>query len=247
MTVATRTIPVAEVFGPTVQGEGPLAGMPTYFVRFGGCDYQCSWCDSLHAVLPEHVRKLDRLTIDQIVERVEMLPEGPNMVTLSGGNPALHDLTEMVEALHDRGMLVSVETQGSLWRDWLGDVETLVVSPKPPSSGEATDANAKRHAAFMVQLERAMRQRTDPFVSVKIVVFDDRDYEWAAGWFRQYDGLDARMFLSVGTDSIGAEPLTQTVERFAWLAGEVAHDPRMASVSVLPQLHVLAWGHKLGV
>ena len=49
-------LPVVEVFGPTIQGEGELAGVPTAFVRFGGCDYRCSWCDSLFAVLPEDVR-----------------------------------------------------------------------------------------------------------------------------------------------------------------------------------------------
>ena len=54
--------PVVEVFGPTIQGEGELAGVPTAFVRFGGCDYRCTWCDSLHAVLPEDVREAPRMT-----------------------------------------------------------------------------------------------------------------------------------------------------------------------------------------
>ncbi|TIU92326.1 MAG: 7-carboxy-7-deazaguanine synthase QueE, partial [Mesorhizobium sp.] len=43
-------IRVSEIFGPTIQGEGMLIGLPTVFVRTGGCDYRCSWCDSLHAV-----------------------------------------------------------------------------------------------------------------------------------------------------------------------------------------------------
>src|SRR5438105_206992 len=53
---AAQTFPVIEVFGPTVQGEGPDAGRPAYFVRFGGCDYRCSWCDSMYAVEPADVR-----------------------------------------------------------------------------------------------------------------------------------------------------------------------------------------------
>ena len=44
------TLRVVEIFGPTIQGEGALIGEPTVFVRTGGCDYRCSWCDSLHAV-----------------------------------------------------------------------------------------------------------------------------------------------------------------------------------------------------
>ncbi|CUH42006.1 7-carboxy-7-deazaguanine synthase [Ruegeria atlantica] len=41
---------ISEIFGPTVQGEGALIGQPTVLVRSGGCDFRCSWCDSLHAV-----------------------------------------------------------------------------------------------------------------------------------------------------------------------------------------------------
>jgi len=47
---APDEIRVSEIFGPTIQGEGALIGQPTVFVRTGGCDYRCSWCDSLHAV-----------------------------------------------------------------------------------------------------------------------------------------------------------------------------------------------------
>lgn len=42
--MSARTFPVIECFGPTIQGEGALAGLPTLFVRFGGCDFRCSWC-----------------------------------------------------------------------------------------------------------------------------------------------------------------------------------------------------------
>ena len=53
---------VVETFGPTIQGEGPYAGRVCHFVRFGGCDYRCTWCDSMHAVDPGLVRIADDLT-----------------------------------------------------------------------------------------------------------------------------------------------------------------------------------------
>ena len=53
-TASDAKIRVSEIFGPTIQGEGVLIGLPTVFVRTGGCDYRCSWCDSLHAVDPKY-------------------------------------------------------------------------------------------------------------------------------------------------------------------------------------------------
>ena len=46
-------ITISEIYGPVIQGEGAVIGKPTVFVRTGGCDYRCSWCDSPYAVLPE--------------------------------------------------------------------------------------------------------------------------------------------------------------------------------------------------
>ena len=48
-----KLIPVVEIFGPTIQGEGAEAGVPTHFVRVGGCDYRCIWCDTMYAVDPD--------------------------------------------------------------------------------------------------------------------------------------------------------------------------------------------------
>ena len=45
-----KKLRISEIFGPTIQGEGALIGKPTVFVRAGGCDYRCSWCDTLYAV-----------------------------------------------------------------------------------------------------------------------------------------------------------------------------------------------------
>ena len=51
------------MFGPTVQGEGPYAGRVCHFLRLGGCDYRCSWCDTPYAVDPVQVRKVPDLGV----------------------------------------------------------------------------------------------------------------------------------------------------------------------------------------
>src|SRR5262245_60899791 len=48
--------PVIEIFGPTVQGEGVDQGVVSHFVRFGGCDFRCDWCDTPYAVVPKEVK-----------------------------------------------------------------------------------------------------------------------------------------------------------------------------------------------
>lgn len=249
LTVARRakTVPVVEVFGPTIQGEGAVAGLPTYFVRLGGCDYRCSWCDSLHAVLPEHVREAPRLTTDTIIEQVGALGGTARWVTLSGGNPALHDLTELVETLQARGLLVAVETQGSRWRPWLADVDHLTISPKPPSSGEAGAKQREQVDAFMRHVHAARYADADVDASLKVVVFDQADLAYAFGIATDYPWLP--FYVSVGTDSHGREPLERTADRYRQVCELVATSdhPSAARARVLPQLHVIAWGHKLGV
>ena len=57
---------ISEIFGPTIQGEGPLIGIPTIFVRTGSCDYRCSWCDSLYAVLPQYKKDWRKMTTGSV-------------------------------------------------------------------------------------------------------------------------------------------------------------------------------------
>ncbi|MGZ3668149.1 MAG: 7-carboxy-7-deazaguanine synthase QueE, partial [Ktedonobacterales bacterium] len=94
----SKSFPVVELFGPVLQGEGRMIGTPTLFARFGYCDYRCSWCDTLYAVLPEEVqRTATQMTASEIRERLRALDPTVPWVTLSGGNPAMHDLSELVD------------------------------------------------------------------------------------------------------------------------------------------------------
>jgi 7-carboxy-7-deazaguanine synthase len=244
--------PVIELFGPVVQGEGPAAGKPCYFVRFGGCDYRCSWCDSMYAVDPEEVREnATRLNAVEIRKEIERLPEGPHIVILSGGNPALHHLQPLVTELQSRGKIVHVETQGSVWRPWLGNVNQLVISPKPPSSGMVNPNHTRDFADFMTNVYAA--NRPGDWVALKVVVADKADYKWAQGVHRMYP--EVPFYLSVMTPQELPEGIVDSTgwlryelgERYKWLCEQAATDPLMADVVLLPQLHVIAHGAARGV
>lgn len=239
----TKLISVVEIFGPTIQGEGAEAGIPTHFVRFGGCDFRCSWCDTMYAVDPQIVRATaEKLSSQEIVARVEGLEGRPDWVTISGGNPALHKLGEVVSGLHAVGFRVSVETQGSRWASWLGDVDRLTISPKPPSSGMATPRNTEQFEAFM-----AIAIVAAPAEAVlKIVVFDDDDLAWARDVAARW--RDLPLFLSAGTPVPAGPDVRDAVgERYGWLCDLVAGDPELTHARVLPQLHVIAWKGATGV
>lgn len=239
-------IRISEIFGPTVQGEGPLIGRPTVFVRTGGCDYRCTWCDTLYAVLPEYRADWMLMTPAEIMARVDALAGGkPVLVSLSGGNPALQPLAPLIALGRDRGHTFALETQGSVAQPWFADLDWLMLSPKPPSAGMATD-----WAAFEACLEAAEGR---PSCALKIVVFDDADYAYAQKAAARYPALP--VYLQVGNPA----PLTAAdgtaayeadiddlLDRFRWLVGKVTAD-RWFTATVLPQLHVLTWGNKRGV
>lgn len=242
----TGRIRVSEIFGPTIQGEGPLIGRLTVFVRTGGCDYRCDWCDTLYAVLPEHRAEWTPMTAAEIMARVEERTGGrPALISLSGGNPALQPLGPLVELGRRKGHAFALETQGSAPRPWFGGLEWLILSPKPPSSAMATD-----WAAFDACLAAA---GDGPRCALKLVVFDERDYAFARAAADRHPHLP--LYLQVGNHTPArkhaqgpdAEPdLDALMRRYRWLISQAAADHWFAA-TVLPQLHVLVWGNQRGV
>jgi len=252
--VEDQTFPISEIF-PAIQGEGRHIGQPTVFIRFGGCDYRCSWCDTLYAVLPKYKDTWTKMTVDQIVDKVNELTEKhPIMVTLSGGNPAMFYLADLLEALHENGHWVTIETQGSIIPDWLANLDTITVSPKPPSSGMA----AKFKVSSLQQLEK-ISHFNPAAVILKFVIMDVGDYEWA----KQISALFPmwKVYLSVGN-----QPLIkfgESLDPVYTFDNKLAYSPELVyanyreiaswvsadhwDVTLLPQLHTLVWGAKRGV
>lgn len=264
ITPVEQTWPVVEVFGPTVQGEGVDQGAVCHFVRFGGCDFKCSWCDTPDAVLPSEVRKAKRMSPADILLELDLLtgpdPWQPPWVILSGGNPALHDLSSLVDLLHEGGYLVAVETQGSKWRGWMEKVDRLCVSPKPPSSGMVHQGDSLQRF-----LQAGLEAKTGggkgyEWMFLKVVVFDDADLDFAEMVRGQLS--DSLLYLSAGNDAgrtVGnptredgrsyQEVVMDLLRQSRWLVGEVFKRPALSSPTVLiqSQYHVLLWGNKKGV
>ncbi|SCB40161.1 7-carboxy-7-deazaguanine synthase QueE [Rhizobium lusitanum] len=237
-------IRVSEIFGPTIQGEGILIGLPTIFVRTGGCDYRCSWCDTLHAVDSDYRDQWRPMSVEEVWLEVTRLSGGrPLTISLSGGNPAIQPLGPLIAHGHREGYRFALETQGSVAKEWFAELDTLVLSPKPPSSGMVTDWDA---------FDDCLRMAAEkPQVALKIVVFDDVDYAYARSAASRYPQLP--VYLQPGNHTPPPPDADDAIvdiegvmERMRWLVDKVSDD-RWFEARVLPQLHVFIWGNKRGV
>lgn len=231
---------IAEIFGPTIQGEGALIGEPTLFVRAGGCDYRCHWCDSLHAVDSAYRQDWAPMTPEAIWDELRRLSGGqPVTVSISGGNPAIQDFGPLIALGRAAGYRFACETQGSIARPWFGTLDTLVLSPKPPSSGETVDWDS---FAACVEAGRGAGRTV-----MKIVIFDRIDYDWAKAAHARFPDLP--LYLQPGNPEVDPEvpvDLGALADRLGWLT-ETAMADRWFAPRILPQLHVLIWGNKRGV
>ncbi|WP_050603744.1 7-carboxy-7-deazaguanine synthase QueE [Ruegeria sp. 6PALISEP08] len=232
------TLRIAEIFGPTIQGEGALIGQPTVFVRTGGCDFRCAWCDSLHAVDTAYRHDWKAMETEAVWSEVQRLSGGqPLTVSLSGGNPAIQDFAPLIQRGTRAGYRFACETQGSVAKPWFADLSMLVLSPKPPSSGEVMDWDAFDACLAVRPAQTAL----------KIVIFNDTDFQWAKDVAARYPDLP--LYLQPGnpeTDPDLPVDLTQATERLEWLIDKTLGLGWFAP-RILPQLHVLVWGNKRGV
>jgi 7-carboxy-7-deazaguanine synthase len=233
-------IPVMEVFGPTIQGEGMVMGQKTMFVRTAGCDYSCAWCDSSFTWDGSGKAELKRPS--EIVDELKTIGvQSFSHVTISGGNPALHKgIGEFIDLCHAEGWKVAVETQASFWQDWLLKVDDITLSPKPPSSKMTTDFS---------KLDVFMEKLVNSNASLKIVIFDDVDFQFAEEVHLRYPSFP--FFLQTGNEDTlttdDALLVSTLLKRYEWLIDKTVQSEIMNDAKVLPQLHALVWGNKRGV
>ncbi|MBU1568276.1 MAG: 7-carboxy-7-deazaguanine synthase QueE [Proteobacteria bacterium] len=233
----SASIKICEIFGPTIQGEGSLIGQPTVFVRTGGCDYHCRWCDTPYAVDSRFRDTWTDMSAEKILEQVERLSGGqPMMISLSGGNPALQPLEGLIPLGRDAGYRFAMETQGSIVKPWFSCLEVLTLSPKPPSSGMKTDWK---------KLQECVDAAGAAAVSLKLVVLDEADYQFARQAAARFPQLPIFLQPCNMSADVNVDGSQASLEQLRWLVARVLADGWYAA-RVLPQLHVLLWSNKRG-
>lgn len=144
-------LPVMEAFY-TLQGEGAHQGRAAYFIRLGGCDVGCVWCDVKDSW---DVTKHPLVSIDEIVSKAVSHPG--RLAVITGGEPLMHQLDVLTDALHAAGFETNIETSGS--SSLSGNWDWICLSPKK----------------FKAPLDEVIVKAHE----LKVVVFNKHDFEWA--------------------------------------------------------------------
>lgn len=153
----TTQLPVMEAFY-TLQGEGFHAGKAAYFVRLGGCDVGCHWCDVKESW---DANAHPKLSVKNIVDQALQTPA--RLAVITGGEPLMYDLDILTHALQDAGFQTNIETSGvyavtGVW-DW------ICFSPKKFKAPNADIYNKANE--------------------LKVIVYNQSDFEWAEGFAQQ--------------------------------------------------------------
>jgi 7-carboxy-7-deazaguanine synthase len=148
---STNELPVMEDFY-TIQGEGFYQGHAAYFIRLGGCDVGCVWCDVKDSWDANVHTKVE---VEQIVKKAKS--SGAEFVVVTGGEPAMHNLELLTAELHHAGLRTNIETSGVY--PLTGEWDWVCFSPKKfkgPDDSVLPLAN-----------------------ELKVVVYSKSDFEWA--------------------------------------------------------------------
>ena len=207
---------VTEIFY-SIQGESTLAGEPTVYVRFTGCDLRCQYCDTEYAFYGGK-----QMTRQEILDEVAKHPA--RFVCLTGGEPTLQkELPQLAQELLDRGYQVSLETHGQRPLGAIPRGVRKVVDLKTPGSQEP-------HTDFQPFRELS------PGDEVKVVVCSRDDFRWA---LQKIDELELWNKVPVLFSPSYGEVAPQD------LAAWVLESGRPARLQL--QLHKLIWGDRRGV
>lgn len=136
----------------TLQGEGMYSGQAAYFIRLGGCDVGCVWCDVKDSW---DASKHPVMTVEEITTVASANPG--RIAVITGGEPAMHNLTAICQSLYDAGFRVHIETSGA--HPLSGKLDWITLSPKK----------------FKAPLEENMELADE----LKIVVYNKSDFAWA--------------------------------------------------------------------
>lgn len=218
-----RTAKITEIFH-SLQGEGIYLGDPTTFVRFAGCNLDCSYCDTPQAKGDGKAIEMDS---SEVLAKIKTITQPGQFVSFTGGEPLLQAefISTLIPALKDQKFRIYLETNGTLPRELaslISGIDVVSMDIKPPSAcGQELWTEQKKF------LEIAKVK-----VFVKMVVCDNTvpgEVERAA---KMIAAVDKKIILVLQPAESKSAPDMQTVRRYQGLAGEF-----LSHISIIRQMH----------
>lgn len=193
-------------------------------------------CDTLYAVDPKFKDSWILMEPEEIMDVIKKLTNNvPMLVTFSGGNPAIYDLSKIIQIGKKDGYTFTIETQGSIPCLWFNDLDYITFSPKPPSSGMKTNWDKLTRSIDCVDDKRK--------VSIKVVVQTEEDYQYALDVFGRFP--DIEKYITPCNETPGQPDFDAMFKKMREITERVLADKRY-DIRILPQLHVLLWGNERG-
>ena len=157
--------PVNEYF-LSVQGEGSQYGKLALFLRFGECNLRCSYCDTKQAF--NQYKLFSLLQIESILYKFS---SKTNYLIFTGGEPLLHDLSDIIIIAKKYKYKISVETNGTIYKTWLKKIDHVVVSPKQKSEQDDRTIKIADELKFVIQKKSDFKfiEKFLPFTPVYLV------------------------------------------------------------------------------
>lgn len=224
-------LPVSEFFGPTLQGEGPAAGRLASFVRLGGCNLACSWCDSPYTWDSSRFNLREEITLTDVDELVRSIPAAP-IIVITGGEPLMNQRHRawpvFLRGLKGQGYEVHIETNGTIVPNEVTRelVDVFIVSPKQDHAGTHKPKQNPALATGWVQ------HHDDIEAHLKVVVEDAAGVAAAADLADNHHWPKGRVWVM---------PEGTTSEVLAARFPEVATAATEHRINASHRLHVLAW------
>ncbi len=223
---------ISETF-TSLQGEGILTGVPSFFVRTSGCNLRCRWCDTPYTSwLPEG----DRRAVGELVS--EAVGSGVRHVVVTGGEPLLQrEIGELTAGLKEEGLHITVETAGTV--DPVFNCDLLSVSPKTSNSdppGAARDRH-RRLRQDRAPLRRLLQRF--PEHQLKFVIDDADDLQEVRTVLEEIGGADPSRVLLMAQG--------RTADEVAERAPAVAALCLEHGFRYTPRLHLDLFGGGRGV
>lgn len=231
---------VSEIFGPTIEGEGPTAGRRCAFVRLVTCNLTCKWCDTpytwdwtgLNGTPYQREEQQTIMSAFDIYERIAEL--GVERVVFSGGEPMLHkaQLAEVFALLADRGVAIEIETNGTILpsKEMIPFLNQINCSPKLENSGVLLKKRRK------IEVLKGLME-TGVAVAFKFVCLSKECLD---------EVEEIQLESGIPDRNIWIMPEGRSKEELESHMAVIADDAIARGWNITPRTHVAIWGAKRG-